>query len=147
MALPAPPTPATAGRAALSGWATRPAARRWALLSLAREHHPLRPRPEGAQLPAGLPSLRASRNSSIGSPYEPAPSLIPPPGSRREAIGLRRSAAAECSRSSRDQVGVGAGQCVGQLAAGKDVELDENVAQMPLNGPRAEEEPPTALGI
>src|SRR5919201_2953411 len=34
MALPAPPTPATAGRAAVSGWATHPADRRSALLPL-----------------------------------------------------------------------------------------------------------------
>jgi hypothetical protein len=68
-------------------------------------------------------------------PYVPSSSLIPP-----WALVVRRrgSVAAECSRSGRDQVGVGAGQCVGQLAAGTDVELDEHVAQMPLNRPRAE---------
>src|SRR3954447_16920292 len=77
MALPAPPpTPAAAGCAAPSGSAPHPADRRSALLPL-HEHHPLRPRPESAQLSAGLPNLR-HRELVHGQPYEPSSSLIAP---------------------------------------------------------------------
>ncbi len=74
-------------RAALSCWATRPAARRWTLPPLPREHHSLRPRPEV------LSFLVVCRVCGIEKlvhrqAYEPASSLIPPAGSRREAIGF-----------------------------------------------------------
>ena len=49
--------------------------------------------------------------------------------------------------SGRDQLGVRAGQCTRQLPPGTDAELGEHVAQMPLNGPRAEEEPRGDLRI
>ena len=56
------------------------------------------------------------------------------------------------SGTCRDQAGIGceslgAGQCVRQLPPGTDAELGEHVAQMPLHGPRAEEEPRADLRI
>lgn len=49
--------------------------------------------------------------------------------------------------SGRDQLGVGDGQRVRQLPAGADRELGEHLAQVPLHGARAEEQPRADLGI
>ena len=50
-------------------------------------------------------------------------------------------------RSGREGVAVGAGQCGGQLPAGPDPELGEDVVQMPLHGPRAQEQPRCYLRV
>src|SRR5438477_1443959 len=63
------------------------------------------------------------------------------------AIGPAGQQQPDASRSGRDQVRVGARQCVSQLSAGTDVELGEHVVQMPLNRPRAEKQPRTDLRI
>src|SRR5207248_9232618 len=63
------------------------------------------------------------------------------------AIGPAGQQQPDASRSGRDQVRVGAGQCVSQLSAGTDDELGEHVVQMPLNSPRAEKQPRTDLRI
>jgi len=47
----------------------------------------------------------------------------------------------------RDQLRVGAVRGVPQLPPGADAELGEHVAQVPLDGPRAEEEPGADFGI
>src|SRR5829696_1287475 len=50
-------------------------------------------------------------------------------------------------RSGRDEVEVGGGQCAGQLPAGPDPKLGEDVVQMPLHGARAQEQPRRDLRI
>jgi hypothetical protein len=90
MALPAPPTPATAGRAALSGWATHPADRRSALLPL----HESTTRYDHDQ--KVLSFLLVCRICGIEKlvhrqPYEPLFEPHPALGSRREASRVSSS--------------------------------------------------------
>src|SRR4051812_2246899 len=65
-------------------------------------------------------------------PGENAGDAASRPALPRGGDRLGRSAAAGCFRSGSNQVRVGARQCVSQLSAGADVELGEDVAQMPL---------------
>ena len=67
-----------------------------------------------------------------------------PAGNSRVASGL---GAPRCSRSGLEQLGAGAVKRTGKLVARADPELCEHLAQMPLHGARAEEQPRTDLRI
>jgi hypothetical protein len=58
-----------------------------------------------------------------------------------------RAVAEQGVSSGRNQLGFGDGQRLRELSSGADAELGEDLAQMPLHGARAEEEPGADLGV
>src|SRR3954447_22367972 len=101
----------------------------------------------GSRLPA--PRLDAEASGGQGSHViAPEPSGLTGCSLER-TLAARRIAEASQRRlsSGRGQSRLGTGKHVRELPAGLDTELREHVAQMPLDGPRAQEEPRTDLRI